>query len=154
MFVSSSFSLFFPFLLPAFFPPFLPFSPSVFKKFPKRWSLLSLTQHLITAMKISCIHCGFSPGKSVRELAHFSRCQIEGWIQVWSDARGLFSSHGVQTKACARDRWGEDNAAHRRAKRCWHLSPRHTRHQAGSQLAQPEELCHRDGSKRGLCVPW
>lgn len=124
----SFFSLSFP-LLPAFFPPFLPsfFSLSLFSYFSNRWGLPLLTHRLIRTVRISCIHPGFSPGKSVRELAHFSRCQIGGWIQVWSEARGLFSSHGVQTKACARDRWGGDNVACRRAKHCsWHLSPHHS----------------------------
>lgn len=156
LFIGLFLPLFLPFLLSCCLSSFLlsfPFLSLFLKNFSKRRALLSLTQHLIRAVKISCIHSGFSPGKSVRELAHFSRCQIEGWIQVWSEARGLFSSHGVQTKASARDRWDGDGVAHRRAKGCWHLSPQHTQHQAGSQLPQSEELCHRNGSKGGLCVP-
>lgn len=104
-------------------------------------------------MKITCIHSGLSPGKSVRELAHFSRCQIGAWIQVWSEARGLFSSHGVRTKACARHRWGGDNVAHRRAERCWHLSPQLTT-APGWVTASTAGRSRVIGMAREDCVPW
>lgn len=93
----------------------------LFCHFSSRWALFLLTGHVISAVRISCIHPGFSPCKSVSELAHLSRCEIGGWIQVWSEAKGLFSSHGVQTKACPRDGWGGNSGACRRADHSsWH----------------------------------
>lgn len=149
-------SLFLPFFASFCLPSFLPSSLlflSLFSNFSNRWGLPLLSCHLIRAVRISCIHPGFSPGKSVRELAHFSRCQIGGWIQVWWEARGLFSSHGVPTKACARDRWGGDNVACRRAKHCsWHLSPHHTTALGCVTGFAAWGVYCRDCREGGLCV--